>query len=115
MAECKLIRIIVHTVFYRHEYNTYINTECPSVQAHSLFLPRVIGQLPCFSNILKANYIWLTFAHSPKHQKASRGQTCLQKSEEKNGQYFVLHASGIIKANTVKQILGYRQIVVCVL
>lgn len=80
-----------------------------------LFLWKKTALFPCFCNILKANYIWLTLTRLTEHQKATRGHVCLfRKSEEMNewmnGHYKVLHASGIIKTMTGKWISGFRQI-----
>lgn len=84
MAEFQLICLVVHTVFYRqNKYNTHINTECPSVQAHSLLFShgRQWFSLPCFCNIFKSKYIWMTLTRLTKHQKATRGHVCCLRSE----------------------------------
>lgn len=84
MAEFQLICLVVHTVFYRqNKYITHINTECPSVQAHSLLFShgRQWFRLPCFCNIFKSKYIWMTLTRLTKHQKATRGHVCCLRSE----------------------------------
>lgn len=48
----------------------------------TLFPWKKSGTLPCFCNILKANYIKLTLTRLTKHQKALRGHMCSPKNGE---------------------------------
>lgn len=81
-------KLVVHTVFIDGTNTIHTLTQNVPVCRHirSSFVSRKkTTLLPSFYNIWKANYIWSTLTRLTKHQKATRGHVCFQKSGEMNG------------------------------